>query len=563
MFVKLLRYCYSCFKNEQGGIILPFAIIIPILLVLIALAINSAKMFISKNKLADVAAEVGLIVSAANRAESSGNSSPALTALTKKYVKEFFPEVVEDPIINVVYSEKILSPEDNTLYQTFKPYIQLKVPYPYYSPSLSNKDKNFVVTTNNFTINKVVSRPVDIAFIVDFGSPEGTFVLRDVFAELTPFILQSNKESKIAILPFDTGVAVKYPYTNQRGGPQAGCSVLFAPTKPWDINYSFWGDKSMNKLRKKIKDQTYQMDQMRGIYYLLYVKNSSPSMSYNTFYNKWCRKNPTYGWGKGRVEYTCFDKRFFTTDANGKKIYTDDIFTPASLKLISEQYAKAIDVRDFHYKTQTIMHNSAIDYEATLDKMFGDEAIITIPVLWSQEKDVDFRPFYEMCKSIGGWKNRGQLNDARLYSWLIELTNKKTELDQFQKMSPRGGQTATASALIRSVPVMMEGRNPRKIFVIMSSHADSSYRKTVTDKFLKNHNLCQRIKDGFLAHPETRTERVDIYYISTKYDDVDRVNYWAQHCTGPENAVSSRDAQSIISTVKGIISDEVGTVTYQ
>ncbi|WP_241650767.1 hypothetical protein, partial [Rosenbergiella collisarenosi] len=71
------------------------------------------------------------------------------------------------------------------------------------------------------------------------------------------------------------------------------------------------------------------------------------------------------------------------TDLDGSKIYLDDIFTQRSRKIITDEYTKAVKIKSKQLSTLTVEHDDAIDYEATLNKMFSDEAIITFPMLWT------------------------------------------------------------------------------------------------------------------------------------------------------------------------------------
>jgi len=559
MLTRTVKQILIRCRNQHGTIMISFAVLLPILMILIALGVNSVKMFIAKAKLSDVSAEVGLIVSAHSSVSDKGQFPPELESLVTHYVKNFFPEASKTPEVVIDFSQVSTDSTSNAEYMTYHPSIKVELPFPFYHATLSEGAKNFTISATPLTVKKQVSRPVDILFIVDFSTSQKgkkIRILKEVFQDLTNFILNSNPQSKIGILPFSTGVAVKYPETNQRGGPKAGCSVLFVPKKEWAIDYAFWGDKYVNKKYTKLTDQTYYIDEFRRKYYLERVGKSRPALSVDALNKQWCRKNDVWGTNVGQTQYSCFDHRFKISDLDGSLVAKDDIHTQRAQRIIEQQYAMALKVRERQRTTLTIEHDDAIDYEATLNQMFGEEAIITFPMLWAEREDYSYRVYNKMCHNTGWWGKDGQLTDARLYSWLIELTNNANELHQFQDMQPQGW-TSTASGLVRSVPVMMKGTNPRKIFVVMSDGDDSSFPAKVTDRYLKQYNLCEKIRSGILERSQTHTDRVDIYYVSTT-NSSKRVNYWKDYCTGEGNAAKAVNRQEIVSLIKGYLSDEIG-----
>lgn len=559
MLTRTVKQILTRCRDQRGTIMISFAVLLPILMVLIALGVNSVKMFIAKAKLTDVVAEVGLIVSAHSSVNNKGQYPPELKNLVTRYVKNFFPEASKMPEVVVDFSQVATDKTSNAEYMTYHPSIKVELPFPFYHATLSEGAKNFTISATPLTVKKQVSRPVDVVFVMDFStSQQGSRmrILKEVFRELTDYILASNPESKIGMIPFSSGVAVKYPETNQRGGPKAGCSVLFVPKKDWAIDYAFWGDKFVDKKYTKLTDQSYYIDEYRRKYYLDRVGKSRPALTVDALNKQWCRKNDVWGTKVGQTQYSCFDPRFKILDLDGSRVAKDDIYTKRAQRTIEQQYAMAFKVRERQRSTYTIEHDDAIDYEATLNQMFGEQAIITFPMLWTDRDNYRYRVYNQMCHNVGWWGSFGDLAGARLYSWLIELTNNANQLHQFQNMEPQGW-TATTSGLVRSVPVMMKGTNPRKIFVIMSDGEDSKAPGIVTDRYLKKYNLCEKIRSGILERSKDHTERVDIYYVSTTNSDK-RVNYWKDFCTGEGNAAKAVNRQAIVSLIKGYLSDEIG-----
>ncbi|WP_241608354.1 pilus assembly protein [Rosenbergiella epipactidis] len=563
MFTRKVTGAIAKLKDPSGGVIISFAILLPLLITLVAFGVNSLKMFIAKAKMSDVASEIGLMVSANSSLSEKEHAPPAaLKKMLINYVREFFPESAKPPVLSITYSKVEIDAKDNASYMSYKPNIEVELPFPFYDRILNNGSKTFTVSATPLTVKKKVSRPIDLVFVMDFSGSQagaGLRLLKETFKDLTDFVLKGNAQSKVAMVPFSSGVAVRYKETNQRGGDKAGCSVLFVPKPEWSINYAFWGDKFVKKNHKTLLDQTYYMDYWRHNFYSSNLERSIPKMPLSVVYRDWCRENSLFGKAFGRVKYSCFDTRVKTVDLDGQVVFKDDIFTKRALQTIKTEYAKAAKIRDAQTSYYTIEHDAAIDYEATLEKMFSDEAVITFPMQWTEKGDTNHRPYERMCHHTGWWAQKGDLVSAKMYSWLIELTNNSKELAEFQTMNVQG-YTATVSGLIRSVPVMTKGKNPRKVFVIMADGADTSGPKTVSDRYLRQYKLCDKIKKGILDRPETNAERVDIYYVSTT-NDRPRVNDWATYCTGQGNAAIAVNRKAVVDLIKGYLSDEIGSFT--
>lgn len=563
MLTNYVARFISKMKQEHGGVLISFAVLLPLLMILIAFVFNSLKMFTAKAKIGDVSAEIGLMISATSAVVNNQQLSPEVKKTLENYVKEFFPDGTKLPLVSVNYSKVENDVNDNSSAMTYRPSIEIELPFPFYDRLLSGGDKNFSIVSSDVSIKKKMSKAVDVVFVIDFSASQqgaGLRLLKGMFKDLSSFILSSNARSKVAVVPFSTGVAVRYPETNQRGGVKAGCSVLFVPKPEWSIDYSFWGDKAFASNHKKLNAQLYNMDYYRYQFYTGNLAKSKPAMAVSQVQKKWCRQNTSSGASAGQMKYSCFDNRFEGKDLDGSKIYLDDIYTQRSRKIIIDEYAKAVKIKNRQLTSLTVEHDDAIDYEATLKKMFGDEAIITFPMQWAEMESFNYRPFGKMCHNAGWWKAKGDVSSAKPYSWLIELTHNAAELDEFQDMNAQG-YTATVSGLVRSVPVMMKGRNPRKVFVVMSDGDDSGGPQKVSDRYLKQYKLCDRIKSGILDRAETKTKQVDIYYVSTT-NDKKRVTYWQDYCTGKGNAATAVNRNDVVSLIKGYLSDEIGNFSH-
>ncbi|WP_146108553.1 TadE/TadG family type IV pilus assembly protein [Mixta gaviniae] len=538
--------------NERGGIIIPFAIMLPTMLALLALGLNSAHMMIKKARIADAASEATLAVAAAGLVNNEESDRLQAQATIDQFMRYYAPtgKVIDSAFISV--DESAGSREKRMRYR-----VSATVNFPFLLPSTlyvgGEADKDFTFNFQGGQVIKASAKPADIVFVVDFSTSQqgaGIKLLKEVVDSVSRFVLENNSNSRIALVPFSTGVTVKLPITNERGGEVPGCSVLFVPKPGYDINYLFWADKALTA-DKSWGYRHYHMDYWRYHYYYYFVSSGQPAMTLAQMRAKWCLKNTKWGGTVGRFEYSCKSPEFPYSD----------IFSPASQQIIYAEYDKAYKVQQKQGTALTIEHDEAIDYEATLEKMFSDEAIITFPMVWGPMDDYNYRAYSHMCHQ-GGWNHHQINNDftrAKVRAWLIELTNDQAVLDQFQHMEAQG-YTHLSSGLIRSVPVMMKGINKRKIFILLSDGDDSAEPAKVTKKWLESYKLCEKIEQGILARPETNASVVEFYYISTTIS-ASRVKYWADNCTGEKRASTSTKRDELIKLIKNIMNDEVGRFT--
>ena len=556
------------FRSERGVMIIPLAILFPILFGLMALGINSVSMLANRARMADAVSEATLAVSTAtmandNQTVSGRQEIEKMRGTVASWMKYYFPAMKSAPEVEFTVMEGQQLASSETRYTYYNVDVAVTLPQLFLYQTVTVDKTDYTLRAGRGHVNKYVSKPADYVFVVDFsGSQRGPRlnILKSVFAEITDFVLKNSPGSKIAIVPFSTGVSVIMPGTNQRGGQNVGCSVLFVPNPGWDINYAFWSDKNVSTAyaNSPLNTQTYYMDYYRYKFYKNFVAASSPTIKEADMRKRWCRQNPTKGVKEGRVEYSCFDPRDKYPDPSDPRNQLEDIFSDESLKLINSEYSKAARVYSKQITTLTIEHDAAINYPATLEKMFGNDAIITFPVLWTPYASSSYRSYYQMCQQVGWWKHvpGSDMTKQSARSWLIPLTDSQSLLDQFQTMDAYG-YTHLSSGLIRSVPVMMEGTNRRKVFIMMSDGEESVYPQITTDKWLKTYKLCQKIEEGFLSRPKTNTGSVELYYISTT-NATKWVKYWAENCTGVARSKTATERDDLVKLIKGIITDETG-----
>ncbi|MBG6243788.1 hypothetical protein CS369_01005 [Candidatus Symbiopectobacterium sp. 'North America'] len=122
------------------------------------------------------------------------------------------------------------------------------------------------------------------------------------------------------------------------------------------------------------------------------------------------------------------------------------------------------------------------------------------------------------------------------YSYLIELTSNADIISHFKKRDLLGGSTDSSSGLLRSLPIIAKGNNPKKV---ISDGEDSGKPKELTTALHEKHNICKIIKECLLSYNKIhKTVEVDIFFISLAKDGVDgdNVKFWRKLCIGDNNA---------------------------
>ncbi|MBW9461706.1 hypothetical protein FHC49_10155 [Kluyvera sp. EC_51] len=133
--------------------------------------------------------------------------------------------------------------------------------------------------------------------------------------------------------------------------------------------------------------------------------------------------------------------------------------------------------------------------------------------------------------------------------YLLDLTDDSTVFDEFDSMYLQG-YTESLSGLLRSIPLLANGKNPRKYIFVISDGEDSheGFRRTL----MKSYNLCGVIKDGLKKYPEDRkATESDIFYISLVNNYT--VKQWGDECVGTDNSFVATKLDELIEILSSIM----------
>lgn len=602
-----MRNLIGFIRQEKGGLAILFAIILPFIISCCALAFDGARIMTKRARLADALNEAALAIATAGSAEPTKDEKAKLEKMLANYLKAYLPnEEITTSKIDITFASDALTGKNLPVY-TIDAAIKVKtiLPldiFPAFSPTL---DLN-----NQGKVRKGLQDlglPADYVFVVDFsGSMDSPSaqpgmtrieLLKKVVSEVTAAALKAYPETTFALVPFDMGVPVKYHKshvisggigdddgiaigtpgspptpidyeTNELGGVINGCSVVMVPKKiihpklgievGYDIDYDFWSyplyglinipaiTNNTTTITPYTLDQvTKMLDNQRFAYYRDYV---IPSMRFKlgraaTWQDLvdvgWCEDN-----GKelpGRARYSCEkDKSRF-------------IFAPENLKKIEEQFRQARQAFATAQNKYSIFNTEMIDIEATLEGMFDKKNIITFPMRYIRSHEYGMY----MCYNAGDQVDpigMNHLETVVYHTYLIEPTNDLAVLNEFQNMKP-SGNTSSSSGLLRAVPEMLKGENPRKVLIVISDGDDTpTDNEKITDLLHMRpagDNVCDRIRAGVKSR--TDAEAVDIYFISVTNEE-HRRKFWANYCTGEDNAFIATNYADLMDKLVEIMS---------
>ncbi|MEZ2454124.1 hypothetical protein, partial [Raoultella planticola] len=132
-------------------------------------------------------------------------------------------------------------------------------------------------------------------------------------------------------------------------------------------------------------------------------------------------------------------------------------------------------------------------------------------------------------------------------------------IDEFNNMKiVDGSPTHVTSGLLRSLPVIAKGTNPRKAIIVISDGIDSGSSTrgpyAMTERLFKTYDLCKRVREGLLRYPEgTPTQAADIFFIFTvnNSETAHALDLWRNYCAG-DNVFLATNYQDIINVLTGI-----------
>lgn len=607
----------STLSSENGAITIVYAIIFPALLAMVALALDGALMINRKARLADASSEAILAISAVDNRLVDSVAIDNNKQIAKDFVNYYLPNNQAEQLKVVVTSF------DRTIE---KGYIDYKIAISATLPTLlplghlgfSAFDRS--VTVGNFDNNSgnarkfvtVISDPADYVFVVDFSDSmnssyidQGRVTTRlAMLKQVVREVISGNKnpDSQFAIVPFDIGVPFRIKDSvnttssyankeNEGGGELVGCSALYVPKPqyaPDKIDYNFWANKNISQKQYPLFNNSknsifYNLDRGRYFYYRFIVGKALNEDMGDLEDRGWCTLNSSAAAPMGLYTHSC--------EAQS----AESIFPPANKLKIEEQYDNVTALLDTMRAAPTeerssIANSLTIDYASTLkyDNLFGTEAIQEFIQPWAPNM-YEYRAFTGMCQSatplrtVSPRLSQSQAEEqmaatftsARAQAFLIPLTTSSEEktrlISDFAGMSAGGGTDSTIG-LLRSVPVVAAGTNPKKVIIVISDGEDEIDPAIVADQF-HSRGMCDVIKaglkdEGLFASGKTGVvaNTVEIHYVSINDNNNEsRMAFWGKYCARGDDTTDQKqythtatNYSSLIETLVSIIGVETG-----
>lgn len=262
-------------------------------------------------------------------------------------------------------------------------------------------------------------------------------------------------------------------------------------------------------------------------------------------------KNSSSGSSVGLAPYSC-DADPRSSLFKHKTEYDNNLFV-------------AKDFMENAWKYLSIFNMESMDIAGLVngDDMFSDSSIVTFKYLLDIPSSksaftYDCRALSEYIHDTAGAINYLKDKSAMPPSYLIELTNNRNIINQINDMQITVGATAVSLGLLRSLPVIAKGKNPRKAIIVISDGLDSDVVNNVgnlTERLFVNYDLCNRIKEGLKHYPAgTPTKDVDMFFIFTvnDKDTESALRLWREKCTGRENTYLATNYQDLLNVLLAI-----------
>lgn len=586
-------------RHGNAGISVMFAIILPVLIAAFSLGIDGSRFMIKRARLADALSQGSLAVATTNMNLDTEAEKIEGKDLVRSYINYFLPgnELDESTLnvsANIAYDQA-----DDTEIKSIEYIATAKIISHPIIDGLSqalpgfNKDVPIEADENNGIVRKImgdVDIESDIAFAVDFSasilfkSDDGQThleVLRKVVNDLAIQIVDEASNSKIAIIPFDLAVPAKIEGKNEAGGDRIGCIVPYKLKSGYDIDYAFWANKNVDwkYLGLVSPGNTHEeiikryLDLKRYEYYSKYIK-----AAIGDSYKKYCTVNvfydPTVASGK-------IDSNPLSCEAN------KDVSAISSANFSEIQRSYDI-IEEFYYpKIDMSMYSGAVtemsvDFAGTLsrDHLFTGNSISRLEVPFATRtmgnmfKGICISGFNIKSPVLTNtgvtipqghpWGNDNYystyLKDLRQNSYVIGLTNKKADVDEFSNMNPvEGAGTDILSGLLYAAHEVAKGKNPRKIIIIVTDGQTEGSVKQVETKFLAS-NMCKKITDGIVEN-SPGTKEAKIYFVSILNDSAVLSN-WRSKCVGDDGAFVATDYSSLKNAITSVLSQEPGGIKF-
>ncbi|OUE59692.1 VWA domain-containing protein [Citrobacter amalonaticus] len=568
---------------RQGAVTISYALMLPTLIGFFSLAIDGARFITERSRLSD-AINQGVYSIAMSYDSDDKNADTEKTVL---YLSYHLPAEKIDK--NKVYINVDKEKDKNGKVVSTDFSLNSDV---ITHPLLSLYKEGYSGFHSNITLHggrssghirkslEDLSVPADYTFVLDFSgsmtnsSAERGYtrieLLKKVFTDLGNRIFDNDNGSTIGIVPFSTGIPAVLDKTNYASATskEVGCTYIGKLKDKYSgLDWSFWYNKSLGKTT-----YTNYISKTDGFLYDYYKNVIAKANGYQTTASAeawlidkgYCRK------GSGKL----------ACDADPNS----DIHNPDNNEEFHNNYDKFHLLTELVSKHYTSITNpETMDYEGTVadDYLFTDDNVVTFinylnapstsyssvhvipsdaPVLRG-DAPVHVIPFDSLCAyATSGTRDHGNVvkfikTIEKPNFYLVELTDNRSIINDFNSMGPPGGGTDSISGLLRAVPLITKGKNDVKMIFVISDGEDNTDSKQVRKKLMDKYHLCDVIRNGLKKYPAgTTTTDVEIYYISLVSNN--SISDWQNSCVGSGHAFIATNYDALYDVIAGAMARE-------
>lgn len=566
----------SFWRNNSGSLLIPFAIMLPAIVSVLAISINYSQTMRSRALISEASNEGALAIVAIDNKNATEKELALNHQMALRYINYFTTNTIDDSKndadLKVVYDDP-----KREYYLTYANQFNML---------LTNRDQSMII--NNYSDSYGNTRKVfvptstDVFFITDFSGSgscqyndqscnsysqtiNDTSRLAMMKSTLTTIVSKygSDKAFHFSLIPYDIGVPVADSKKNQAGGEAYQCSVMYKLKAPYNsIDYAFWANKNINYMRWSNLKESGGISSYETFDYVNNYQNTvfySLDSSYYRYYAK------IVGPALGLITDAqlldsglCIKSHAQDSSNYGSHMYScgsnDDTYPLAAhnSSIINSQYGNVVQLYDYMFSDSyandvhySFANTQTVDVEGTITTLFSDieQNTITFPRIIAPSYS-EYSPFMGMCQAplfsnkimtekmsqMGQTaihkQAASQLKSFKARPTLIPLTETVSDNQQFvttiksSEWRPGGG-TDTISALLRTVPEAAKGNGLNKVFIIISDGKDDSGADKLRDDFL-DAGLCQAIITGLQStdnaskkYIKTPAQSVSIHYILT------------------------------------------------
>lgn len=566
---NIISLCKTFLIMNKGTIAVATAIMFPSLLGFYSIAIDGSRFNSDRARLNDAINNSVYALAVVDNRNETPEAKTANNQLANNYISYYFPKETINAD-NVTVNATTVFDENNEPIAVDYQVVANKISHPVFDFNNTDNnigfDKNVTINGNGIsgTARRTTAVPkagaTDYVFVVDFStsmtyaSAQAGYtrekLLKSVVRRLGEQVFELNNGSTIGIVPYSIGVPARLDKTNyaSASSKEVGCTYAGKMKGGYDtLDWSFWYNKpSGNFAGENASVSTFitKTDKVLRDYYVDTIAKSNG-------YENTTKKPAANNW--------LIDKGYCYANAEGVLICDADqkssIHNSKNQRELEKNLQNFLDVSDDEYHQYGIINEKTMDIDGTLsgDYLFNEDNVKTLVNFQNGLTDI---PFYWSCADAYDdkyahkttiYKKIKEVEKPAYY--FLNLTDDSSVFDEFDSMYPQG-YTESLSGLLRSVPLLAKGKNPRKYIFVISDGNDS--HETFRRKLMTNYDLCGVIKDGLKKYPEDRkATESDIFYISLVKNTTTKE--WADECVGSANSFVATNLNQLIETLSSIM----------